>query len=343
MIALRQSSPPPHSRKIFFSMSQGEKMKRALWMFIAFAFLLAFGEGVVASPRAWVSAEIGVDVGTCTRMAPCRTFDYAVAQVDPGGEVDVLDSGGFGPITITKSVTISAAPGLFAAIIPTGYSAIVVNAGVGDVVVLRGLTITGNATSIGINAVQFGQLHIERLTMQAAGAVPGSVGIEAYATAHPAIMTITDTLVRDHGYGVRLHAHDGPTAGSLTATIESVRVHSNGVGIGLVGGTRATLLNVVSSGNETGLEVWGLSVDQPSIVVERSALVGNTKEGLKARSDGADMSVTLSANTISGNGTGVAMLASIPGHLFVYSRGNNTFAQNSSDVIGGSLTTLTAK
>ena len=84
-------------------------MKRALWMFIAFAFLLAFGEGVVASPRAWVSAEIGVDVGTCTRMAPCRTFDYAVAQANEqlGTLIQLLNA----PSTGTICPSSTQAPG----------------------------------------------------------------------------------------------------------------------------------------------------------------------------------------------------------------------------------------
>ena len=49
----------------------------------------------------------GIDQGTCPRTAPCLTFTYAVGQTPAGGEVVALDAGGFGPVTITKSITIS--------------------------------------------------------------------------------------------------------------------------------------------------------------------------------------------------------------------------------------------
>ncbi len=307
------------------------------------AVLLVSQTAALAAPRAWVSAELGVDTGKCTRAAPCRTFDYAISQVDAGGEVNALDSGGYGPATIMKTVSINIAPGITAAIVATGSAAIIVNAGVDDIVSLRGLTITGNDNSIGIDGIQFGQLHIERVVMQGTGAATTTIGIRARAYSHPAVLTITDTVTRNHGSGTVLIGQNGPAAGWLQTTIERLRADGNGIGIGISGATRATLLEVTASANDTGLLVWGLSADFPSVVVERSALVGNATHGLRARSDGADTAVTLSGNTISGNGTGVTMQESIPGHLFVYTRNNNTLTQNGADVAGGTLTSLGAK
>ena len=82
-----------------------------------------------AAPRAWVSATLGIDTGICTRPAPCRTFTYAITKVDAGGEVNVLDSGGYGEMTITKSVTVNVASGVTAGIVAAVADAVTINAG----------------------------------------------------------------------------------------------------------------------------------------------------------------------------------------------------------------------
>src|ERR1700732_3223523 len=55
--------------------------------------------------RTWVSGH-GTDSGACTRAAPCATFAFALTQTAFGGEIDVLDPGGYGPVTITKAISI---------------------------------------------------------------------------------------------------------------------------------------------------------------------------------------------------------------------------------------------
>jgi hypothetical protein len=80
---------------------------RSLFSFIVLVFLSITVE---AAQRTFVSAGNGSDANACTRQAPCRNFGTAMAQTDSGGEVIVLDSGGYGVVTINQSVSIVAPP-----------------------------------------------------------------------------------------------------------------------------------------------------------------------------------------------------------------------------------------
>src|ERR671934_1739865 len=92
--------------------------------------------------RTFVSTS-GSDANPCDRATPCRSFGAAIANTTAGGEVIVLDSGGYGPVTITKAVSIIAPPGIYAGITALSGDAIDVSAGTSDKVTLRGLTLNG--------------------------------------------------------------------------------------------------------------------------------------------------------------------------------------------------------
>src|SRR5437870_11556491 len=66
--------------------------------------------------RTFVSAATGNDANPCTRTAPCRNFAAAIAQTASGGEVVVLDSGGYGTVTINQAVSLIAPSGVYAGI-----------------------------------------------------------------------------------------------------------------------------------------------------------------------------------------------------------------------------------
>src|ERR1700731_787501 len=85
----------------------------------------------------WVSG-VGDDVNPCSRTAPCKTFAGAISKTATGGEINVLDPGGFGAVTITKSITISSER-FEAGVLVSGTNGIIISAGAGDTVVLRGL------------------------------------------------------------------------------------------------------------------------------------------------------------------------------------------------------------
>lgn len=95
--------------------------------------------------RTWVSG-VGDDANPCSRTAPCKTFAGAISKTAVGGEIDALDPGGFGNVTITKSITIDGNG--FGSILNTSkINGLIVNPGVDGDVVVRNLTINGAATS----------------------------------------------------------------------------------------------------------------------------------------------------------------------------------------------------
>jgi len=115
--------------------------------------------------RTWVSG-VGDDANPCSRTAPCKTFAGAISKTAPGGEIDALDPGGFGALTITKAITLDGGGGQVASVLVTGTNGIVVAAGAGDTVILRNLRINGinNGSNGGLNGIRWisgKALHVE--------------------------------------------------------------------------------------------------------------------------------------------------------------------------------------
>src|ERR1700733_451831 len=107
--------------------------------FIAFAItaMIPAAPAQAQATRTWVSG-VGDDANPCSRTAPCKTFPGAISKTAAGGEINVLDPGGFGGVTITKAITISS-EGFEGGILVQGTNGVIVNAGPNDVVILRGL------------------------------------------------------------------------------------------------------------------------------------------------------------------------------------------------------------
>src|SRR6185295_19080130 len=130
-----------------------------------FVPLLASAPASAQATRTWVSG-VGDDVNPCSRTAPCKTFAGAISKTAAGGEINCLDPGGFGAVTIGKSLTISC-EGLTGGIVVSGGNGINVNAGASDVVFLKGLDIEGlgmTTGAIGLNGIKVNTaaaVHIE--------------------------------------------------------------------------------------------------------------------------------------------------------------------------------------
>ncbi len=119
---------------------------------------LLFGAALLnaQATRTWVSG-VGDDANPCSRTAPCKTFAGAISKTAAGGEIDALDPGGYGGVTITKAITLDGGGGQVASILVAGTNGIVVSAGVADSVVIRNLSINGivGTGTAGLNGIRF--------------------------------------------------------------------------------------------------------------------------------------------------------------------------------------------
>jgi hypothetical protein len=135
-------------------------------------FTFAGPATAVAPQRTFVRSD-GVDAGnlTCSLATPCRTFTAAIGVVNAGGEVVILDTAGYGPFTINKSVKVIGPSGVYGGISVQGgggaTTGIVINAGDTDTITLRGLDVSGVPGApplplIGIDIQKAGAVHIEK-------------------------------------------------------------------------------------------------------------------------------------------------------------------------------------
>src|SRR5271154_3285809 len=85
---------------------------------------LTVGAAHAQATRTWISG-VGDDANPCSRTAPCKTWAGAISKTTAGGEIDVLDPGGFGALTITKALTIDGG-GQLASVLVSGTNAIVI-------------------------------------------------------------------------------------------------------------------------------------------------------------------------------------------------------------------------
>jgi parallel beta helix pectate lyase-like protein len=233
---------------------------------------------VVASNRVFVSPT-GVDAGTCAPISsPCRNFAYAMTQVSPGGEVIALATAGYGPVTISQSVAIVAAPGATAFIsAPAGQNGVGIGAGPGDVVTLRGLAITSNGGQHGIYFGSGLSLNVENCIINGFTSGDG-INFYPYMDMTKPRIQILNSILRNNYIGITLYS-----AGSGTAYL------------------------TVANCSFTGNVVHGIfASDNARVSVSDSVFTGsNTAIGAGANADDSAAEVNLDRCTISRNAYGV--------------------------------------
>jgi hypothetical protein len=216
------------------------------------AFLLSSGAQAQAT-RTWVSG-VGDDANPCSRTAPCKTFAGAISKTAPGGEINALDPGGFGAVTITKAITIDGG-GQIAGVLVSGTNGIIVSAGPTDVVTLRNLRINGLGTGLnGIRYLTGAALHVQNCNIFEFT----QDGIDVATTNANAALFVNDTFVTNNGNGVEI----APTAGNVRSVLVHVWAQDNsGFGIALhpsAGIGAGTVVNESSAvTNGTGIDVIG--------------------------------------------------------------------------------------
>jgi len=190
--------------------------------------LASFAVGHTAfaqATRTWVSG-VGDDANPCSRTAPGKTFAGAISKTAANGVISVLDPGGFGAVTITKSITIDGG-GFEGSILGSATNGIVINAAATDVVVLRNLQIEGAGTGlVGVKILSAGAVYLENCRIKGF-----ATGVSDTTTAVTGIqVVINDCFIHECGTaGVTLT----PGSGAATAA-KFAHTRIEGCGVGLV-------------------------------------------------------------------------------------------------------------
>ena len=231
--------------------------------------------------RTWVSG-VGDDANPCSRTAPCKTFAGAISKTAPGGEIDCLDPGGFGAVTITKSMTIDCGTNA-GGILNAGTNGVIINAGVNDKVVLRNLVIQGTVgTTQGLNGIRFlaGQeLHLDRVVIQ--GLSGFCVDLNKTALG---ILYVKDAYFTECSIGINITS-------TATAVAEIQRSTFAGVGNGVSVAGSASAASVTKSAFENGTNCMIASTSGASISASDNMFV-NCATGMNASVSGAVINAT---------------------------------------------------
>jgi hypothetical protein len=252
----------------------------------------------------WVSGT-RTDSGACTRTAPCRTFAFAITQTSAGGEIDVLDPAGYGPVTITKAISIVNDGVGVPAIGAPSSRAISINAGASNSVRLRGLTVDGfGSGDPGIFFASGGNLAIENWVIR--GFAEGGIFISPSTSSS---FSISNTIASNNGSaGITVLSGSGAVTGVLSRVITNnnkiinniISVNGAGIFVGFLTGEgpiNVTIVDSVASDNP----VFGIGVGGVATVMVRNSVASNNKTGLEA--DGGVLRVAHSV--VTGNNTGV--------------------------------------
>jgi len=272
-------------------------MKLKLLICAALLLALQVSASHAQATRTWVSG-VGDDVNPCSRTAPCKTFAGAISKTATGGEIDVLDPGGFGTVTITKALTIDGGGGQAASVLASGTNAIVVQAGAGNAI-LRNLSINGAGTGLsGITFNSGAALIVENCAIF--GFVSNAVVVSTTTgTNHVAILNSRLSNNNQGGIQVKI------TGGTTTVSVTDVKATNNNFGIG-----------VDTTGGGTA-----------SLIMDRATINENTT-GIQAL--GANTTVLINNSTIVHNVTGLNITA--PAGVFSYV--NNPINQNTTNIVG---------
>lgn len=282
--------------------------------------------------RAFVASH-GLDSNitfNCDTAHPCRTFYTAVAVVNADGEVVALNSAGYGGVTLIRSISLVAAPGVYAGITVSPGTAGVTIATPGVNVVLRGLTINGQGGSYGVSMSAGSKLSIENCV------ISNFNGINQYGVFvnTAAAVRVADTLVRDNGVGIGVQ-------GGASAAISKSKLLGNDSGILVQSAAGITSTVAIShsviAGGGTGIEVSSSTSGNALVNIVRSAVTNNAVKGIVASATAGAASVTLNKSLVSGNAIGFYQGAG--GTL--NSLGNNTITDNGSNT--GTLISITPK
>jgi hypothetical protein len=290
-----------------------------------------------AQTRTWVSG-VGDDLNPCSRTAPCKTYAGAIIKTAANGEISTLDPGGFGAVTITKSITIDGTAGAgFGSILAASVSGVIINDSASGTpgtanVTLRNLSINGVSTTAGsgIRFISGRSLIVEDCDIFGFTGTTGSAGrgVSVELTSGPKNVFIKDTNITNCTVGVRI----GTTSSFVTALLDNVNIDATGnqvagtTGVELAAGGFAVIRDSTIARFQNGVNNSGGANSGATLI--GSTLFSNTT-GLNA---GASTARSSGSSFIS-NDTGVALAGG------TFNSGcNNFFNGNTTEISGGAIT-----
>ena len=259
--------------------------------------LMAFPAGAFAqATRTWVSG-VGDDANPCSRTAPCKTWAGAISKTAAGGEIDALDPGGFGALTITKSITIDGGAGQVASVLVAGTNGFVVAASPSDHVILRNLRFQGllgdgsNPGGAGINGVVFrsgASLRLDNVTINGFS----TDGVLDVNNLGPSTLVIAHSTITDNSFGAGVMVAPGPYP--AIAVLRNTALEANACG--LVVSTAGTGSSTCGTGTGSGSTI-------ATVTAFGGSMSANTSDGVFTHGGGAR--TFLSGNLITGNMMGI--------------------------------------
>jgi hypothetical protein len=205
-------------------------------------------------------ASYGNDSYPCSFGSPCRTFQAAHDAVAANGEITAIDSAGFGPVNISKSVTITSPPGIEASIAAgAGGSAIAVAAGSNDVVTLRGLTLNGGGSGgYGINFTAGAKLAV--IDCVISNYTQYGILVKS-SSATNMLVLVTNTVVAETNQGIEL----------ITLGMGSIQGHFGGLTLD----NNTNSISLIADGGQTNAVIVNSQIwSNTQIGVYSSAKIG---------------------------------------------------------------------
>ena len=297
---------------------------QSLALLVAVLGLASFAQ---AQTRTWVSG-VGDDLNPCSRTAPCKTFAGAISKTAANGEIDCLDPGGFGTVTITKSIVIDGTTGAgFGSILASGTNGVNVNDSASGspnsiIVTLRHLSINGAFTGFdGVRFTSGKQLFIEDCYIfgfRGNGTNSDGLEINLSGVGVNFNVSVTNTIFENNtGDGIR----QGISNGTLNASYDGVRLIGNAKGLEATGGTANLSNSVADNNSNTGLVASG-----GAVMNANNNVVTSNGTGI---SSATGSTVRINLNAIHRNTTGLSNTATMQ------SCSNNKVYGNTTDVSGG--------
>ncbi len=271
--------------------------------------------------RTWVSG-VGDDANPCSRTAPCKTWAGAISKTAACGEIDALDPGGFGAVTITKSITLDGT-GTFASILASLVNGIIINAASTDVITIRGISINGFCNGInGINILQAKTVNVEDCVIFRFNTGNGITVNET----NDLNLHVRNTVIRDNTLdGINLAS----SGGTVKFSIDNCRLSGNANGLHVRSQSQGTVDRSVMAGN-TANGVFADAVTGATVAIARvwnSQISNNGQNGVRAGNAGnAGTAVVQIAQNQINNNTGSGALVTAPGIVETFT--NNSILGN---------------